>query len=117
MNPTTHIFSNSVRLRLQKIMLFVCLFLIGAFASAQTKDTLAFYKKIQKIAYKHKSTTLLYKAIFVEPVPKQYEKKDLSDKQKKTDPNLKYEGKIIRNIDILVYDPFGYSVNDVIKKE
>lgn len=85
--------------------------------SAQTKDTLIIYKKIQKFAYRHKATTLLYKAIFVDPVPKKYEKKSLSDDQKKTDPNLKFEGRIIRKIEIIVYDPFGYSVNDTSRKE
>jgi len=90
---------------------------ITEFALSQTQDTLSIYKKIEKIASKHKATTLLYDAIFVEPVPKQYEKKPLSDKQKKTDPYLKYEGKIIRKIDIIVNDPFGYSVNDTSRKK
>lgn len=84
---------------------------------AQTKDTLAVYKKIKQIAYKHKATKLLYHAIFVEPGPRKYEKKPLSDNQKKNDPNLKYEGRIIREINITVYDPFGYNVNDTSKKE
>ena len=87
------------------------------FVSAQTNDTLSVYKKIKRIAYKHKATTLLYHAIFVEPVPKKYDKKPLSDEQKKVDPNLKYEGKIIRNIEIVTYDPFGFSVNDTNHRE
>ena len=69
------------------------------------------------MAYKHKATALLYKAIFVEPVPKQYEKKSLSDFQKQTDPNIQLEGRIIRNIDVMIYDPFGYSVNDTSRKD
>lgn len=85
--------------------------------NAQTNDTLTIYKKIKKIAYKHRATTLLYHAIFVEPVPKKYDKKPLSDKQKKVDPNLKYEGKIIRKIEIITYDPFGFSVNDTNQRE
>jgi hypothetical protein len=85
-------------------------------ALSQTNDTLSIYKKIKKIADKHKITTLLYHAIFVEPVPKKYDAKPLSEKQKKVDPNLKYEGKIIRKIEIITYDPFGYSVNDTSRK-
>lgn len=85
--------------------------------NAQTNDTLSIYKKIKKIAYKHKATTLLYHAIFVEPVPKKYDNKALSDKQKKVDPNLIYQGKIIRTIKITTYDPFGFSVNDTNKRE
>ena len=116
-NQDKGIFSKVLKKFLQRLFLFISLIMFVQFASGQTKDTLAIYKKIQKFAYKHKSTTLLYKAIFVEPVPKKYEKKSLSDKQKKTDPYLKYEGKIIRKIEIIVYDPFGYSVNDTTLKE
>lgn len=117
MNPAKILFSNIVKLFLRKLILFTCIMLFAEFATAQTKDTLSIYKKIEKVAYRHKATILLYKAIFVEPVPKKYEKKSLSDKQKKTDPNLKYEGKIIRKIEIIIYDPFGYSVNDTTRKE
>jgi len=80
-------------------------------------DTLALYKKIKKVAYKHKATTLLFHAIFVDPSPRKYEVKPLSDHQKKKDPNLKYKGRIIRKIEVEVYDPFGYSVNDTTRKE
>jgi hypothetical protein len=79
---------------------------------AQERDTLDIYKKIRRSAYKHKSTKLLYQAIFIDPVPQQYEEKPLSDEQKEADPNTAYSGKIIRKIKIIVYDPFGHSVND-----
>ncbi len=103
--------------------LLICitlLFALNAFAQKQNdsllkKDTLALYKKIKKVAYKHKATTLLYHAIFVDPVSS-YEEKPLSDQQKKEDPNLKFKGKIIRKITIVVLDPFGYYVNDTSKK-
>jgi hypothetical protein len=80
------------------------------------RDTLKLYKKIKKIAYKHKATILLYHAIFVDPAPRKYEEKPLSDQQKVEDPNAKYAGKYIHNIYIQVYDPFGYSVNDTTRK-
>jgi hypothetical protein len=80
------------------------------------KDTLKLYKKIRKAAYKHKFTKLLYHAIFVDPDPKSYEEKPLSDQQKAEDPNLKYKDKYIRQINIEVYDPFGYSVNDTTRR-
>ncbi|MES2591790.1 MAG: hypothetical protein V4608_07895 [Bacteroidota bacterium] len=107
----------------QKCLIVTILLLLSLSASAQTaktaeaKDTLSLYKKIKKVAYKHRFTILLYHGIFVEPSPKVYETKPLSDNQKKEDPNLKYEGKYIRNINILVYDPFGYSVNDTTVKK
>ena len=81
-------------------------------AKSQTHDTLSVYKKIKKVTSKHKFTRLLYDAIFVDPAPQQYDNKPLSDQQKKEDPNLKYKGKYIRELNIVVYDPFGYSVSD-----
>lgn len=121
MNSADLLSSNISRLFFRRLVVSACLLFFANVLSAQTptpsKDTLIVYKKIQRIAYKHKLTTLLYKAIFVEPVPKKYEKKSLSDVQKQTDPNLKFEGRIIRNIDVLIYDPFGYSVNDTTRKE
>ncbi len=79
-------------------------------------DTLAVYKTLKKAFYKHKFTTLLYDAVFVDPAPKEYENKPLSDKQKEEDPKKKLEKKIIRNIKITVYDPFGYSVHDTTRE-
>lgn len=104
-----------------KLTFLVIMILLSRHAGAQndggpTRDTLRFYKKIRKIAYKTKPTKLLYHAIFVDPAPLQYEEKPLSDKQKVDDPNAKYAGKTIRNIIIQVYDPFGYSVNDTTGK-
>jgi hypothetical protein len=86
------------------------------FVPPPPRDTLKFYKAIKKIAYKHKATILLYHAIFVDPAPRKYEEKPLSDQQKVEDPNAKYVGKYIHNIYIQVYDPFGYSVNDTTRK-
>lgn len=117
MNSDSPLFSNSVRLFFKRSIVLACILLLADALSAQTEDTLVVYKKIQKFAYRYRATTLLYKAIFVEPVPKKYEIKPLSDDQKKTDPNLKFEGRIIRKIEIIVYDPFGYSVNDTTRKE
>ncbi len=99
------------QLRRKLAMTCLCLLAFSA-ANAQERDTLDIYKKIKRSAGKHKSTKLLYDAIFVDPVPQQYEQKPLSDEQKKTDPNARYNGKIIRSITIIVYDPFGHSVND-----
>ncbi len=80
----------------------------------ENKDTLAVYKKIKKFAYKHKSTKFLFHAVFVDPAPQHYEKKPALNKKRREDPNLKYEGKIIRRIDVSVLDPFGNSVNDTL---
>ncbi len=84
--------------------------------SYKSHDTLAVYKKLKKAFYKRKFTTLLYDAVFVDPAPKQYDDKPLSDKQKEEDPKKIFEKKIIRTIQITVYDPFGYSVIDTTRE-
>src|SRR4051812_4855656 len=85
--------------------------------SVPVPDSLNVYKKIKKVAYKHRLTTLIYKAVFVDPSHQTYIKKPLSDKQTKEDPDLKFNGKVIQKIIIKVFDPFGFSVNDTIPKE
>ncbi len=98
---------------LLKFIFFICLLLCLKTVRGQANDTLTIYTKIKKVAFKHKATKLLYKLIFVEPVPKKYEEKPLSDQQKKEDPNLKYACNIIKEIEIIVHDPFGYSISDI----
>ncbi len=107
------------------ILASLCLFLfIGSPLHAQTqdtfkiknktriKDTLDIYKRIQKSANKYKFTRFIYSTIFIDPAPLKYDKKPLSDAQIVKDPNLVFEGKIIRKITITILDPFGYSAND-----
>lgn len=81
---------------------------------SQTKDSLRLYKKIKKIAYKHRFTTWAYKAIFVDPQPMEYPKDPASKEEKNVNPHLKYSGRTIRKINIQVYDPFGYTVGDTV---
>jgi len=80
----------------------------------EKQDTLRVYKSIKKSAYKYKFTKFLFHAAFVDPSPLKYEKKPLSDKQIKKDVNSKYVGAYIRNIEIIVLDPFGYTANDTV---
>jgi hypothetical protein len=77
-------------------------------------DTLAIYKKIKKAAYHYRLTRFLFHSIFVDPSPPVYDPRPLSDEQKKKDPILQHSGKIIRQVEVEVLDPFGYSVNDTI---
>ncbi len=97
--------------------ILICCLLLTAGLHGQERDTLDIYKRIRKSAYKHKFTKLLYQAIFVEPVPQQYESKPLSDEQKQTDPNARFAGKIIGDIRVIVYDPFGHAVNDTFTRK
>ncbi len=97
----------------------VCFITVNAQQQHTTnvKDSLKFYKKIKKAAYKHKLTARAYDAVFVEPKPIEYPKHPGSKEEKIVNPYLKYEKKIIRNINIRVLDPFGYSVTDSVPKK
>ncbi len=85
--------------------------------TSQVKDSLKVYKKIKKFAYRHKLTAKAYDAIFVEPKPIEYPKQPGSKEEKIVNPYLKYQDKIVRNINIKVYDPFGYSVADTVQRK
>lgn len=83
---------------------------------SQNKDSLKIYKKIKKIAYKNKLGTWAYKAIFVDPAPKDYPSMPASKEEKNVNPYLKYKNSIVRNINITVNDPFGHNVADTVMR-
>lgn len=84
---------------------------------AQKKDPQEVYKKIKRFAYKRKFTTLVYNSVFVDPQPNEYPSAPATKNEGKVvNPYLKYSGKTIRKIKIVVYDPFGYSVNDTLPR-
>lgn len=78
--------------------------------TTKTKEETKKYSKIQVYSNKHKFTKFIYKLIF-EPIYKPETKKNAFNKVRKT-KFATYEGKIIRNININTFDPFGYSAND-----
>lgn len=69
------------------------------------------YRSMETYAKKKSFTYALYKAFF----------RPVSDLNKKKSKNLKiisyenFQGKIIRNITINTFDPFGYDINDTVK--
>ena len=77
----------------------------------EKKDSLAVYKKIQRIASKRKFTHLLYQAIFTDSASGL-----LLSPKVKNDNYDNYKGKIIRKIEIISLDPFGTSVDDPDRK-
>lgn len=91
------------------IILFSCNQL-WAQDTTKTKEETKKYSKIQLYSNKHKFTKFFYKLIF-EPVYKPVVKKNSFSKVKKI-KFAAFEGKIIRNININSFDPFGYTVND-----
>ena len=78
--------------------------------TTKTKEETKEYTKIQIYSNKHKFTKFIYKLIF-EPIYKPAVKKNTFKRVKKLN-FVNFEGKIIRNITINSFDPFGYSVND-----
>lgn len=74
-------------------------------------DSTTLYKNIEKISKRSKFNTFLYRLIF-KPI------KGISKKEKKPYKKLiqksysTFQGKIIRKIDIVTLDPFGYSAPD-----
>jgi hypothetical protein len=100
-------------------ILFFVSFLISDFALAQqtpvkTDSTRIFYKNIETYSRQSKLKTFVYRLIF-KPVTPNSKNKEVRKKaygkliQK---PYSAFEGKIIRNIDVVTLDPFGYSAND-----
>jgi hypothetical protein len=78
------------------------------------KDSSKGYRDIEKYSKKRKFTKFIHKLIF-NPVAKKAPKKQRSKKIKPQNYS-KYEGKIIRNIEITTLDPFGYSDSDSTQK-
>jgi hypothetical protein len=99
-------------------MLFFVSFLISDFAIAQQTpaktDSTKIYKNIETYSRQSKLKTFVYSLIF-NPVTKISNKKDVKPKEYKKliqKPYSGFEGKIIRKIDIVTLDPFGYSATD-----
>lgn len=74
-------------------------------------DSAKVYKAIQKIAKKRNFSDWLFSLIFTIPEKAKKPSKKVS-RQANTRNYKSYEGKYIRNIDILTLDPFGYDIRD-----
>lgn len=103
---------------LVRIYLCIIVFVCPKFILAQiTKDTANFYYKLEIKASKHKFTNWVYDVVFEEFSPNDSIITPIMLFKKKTiNPFIKFNGKKIRNIDIVVLDPFGYSVNEFYSK-
>lgn len=78
----------------------------------EKKDTTKIYKKIETYSKRSKFTKLIYGAVF-KPVATNPAKRKLYRKLI-VRPYSRFEGKIIRNIDVVALDPFGYSIADTL---
>lgn len=75
------------------------------------KDSSEVYRNIQTYSKKHKFTKLLHKMVFKPINSKKKKQKKVVEQSYRA-----FEGKIIRNINIVTLDPFGYSEIDSTKK-
>ena len=96
------------------ILFFISVFLtVSAFSQEKVKpDSTILYKKIETFSKRNKFNTFLYRLIF-KPISI-ISKKEATKKVYKNliqKPYSSFQGKIIRKIDIVTLDPFGYSVN------
>lgn len=99
---------------LQKRLFIFLLFVTFSFQSSfaqvtePKKDSAKVYKDIQKYSKKNKFTRVLHGLVF-EPIKS---KKKVIKVKKVKKRFLNYEGKIVRNIDVVTLDPFGFSETD-----
>lgn len=75
-------------------------------------DSVAIYRKLHTYSEKHKVARWIYEGIFVAPTNAEKEQIPTKNAPERIDPFRKYKGKIIRHIEVIVNDPFGYSVDD-----
>ena len=100
------------------ILFFFILFIICDLAFSQEttvkKDSTTLYKNIESYSKRSKFTSFGYRLIFKPgaSISKKREIKKGSYKKLIQKPYSTFEGKIIRRIDIVTLDPFGYSVTD-----
>ncbi len=93
-------------------LLFICFQLSFSQENKPKKDSSEVYKNIQTYSKKNKVTQFLHKLIF-QPINPKKKKKEKKEVQKNY---AEFEGKIIRNINIMTLDPFGYSEIDSTKR-
>jgi hypothetical protein len=92
------------------LLLFCCCPVSFSQVDKPKKDSSAVYKDIQTYSKKRKFTKLMHKLIF-RPVNLKVKKEKVVRKK-----YLAFEGRIIRNINIITLDPFGFSEIDSTKR-
>jgi len=75
------------------------------------EDTAKVYREIETYSKKTGFTGFIY-GLFFKPVEKRILNPEKSKKKKISKSHKLFEGKVIRNIDVITLDPFGYSVDD-----
>ncbi|HEY0976385.1 MAG TPA: hypothetical protein VGE21_02855 [Flavobacteriales bacterium] len=95
--------------------MLLLILLFSAERSAAQSDSTSLYRKIHEWSNKRKFTQWIYSGIFVpprdedEPPPK-------APATRRVNPFIKYKGRVVRNIQVHTFDPFGFSVDDTTKR-
>lgn len=105
-------------IKITYLILFLVLTSVFAFAQEKPakKDSTQIYTKIENYSKKSKFTQFMYSLFFKPVAPDPSKKKTKKKVYKKLiqKPYSSFEGKIIRNINIVTLDPFGNSIGDTI---
>lgn len=80
-------------------------------ASFGQADSAKIYQEIHNYSQRHKFTRWIYSGIFVPPKAAP-EPPPTAPVTVRVDPFRQYEGKVVRQITVRSFDPFGYSVDD-----
>lgn len=92
------------------LFVFALIFFSPSFGQGRSdslkKDSVDIYKKIHTFASKRKITYRLYRLVFNEPEKIEKLAPTTTTVKKVNDPFKRYQGKIIRHIEIITYDPF-----------
>lgn len=81
-------------------------------------DSTQIYQHIESFSVKRKFTKFMYKLFFKPALPASIkEAKKKTYKKLIQKPYSSFEGKTIRNINIITLDPFGFSIGDSIKSQ
>lgn len=104
-----------MRFKPQFLYTLLFFFLATTSGMSQEKDSTEVYNKIQEYSQKRKFTKFVHKLIF-QPIKSRNSGKVVRVKNMKPLNLKKFEGKIIRNINITTLDPFGYSETDTTRK-
>ncbi len=100
-----------MKCNIHKYLFFCCCFLLMGNSYAQT-DSTKLYKRIQKFTDQRQFTKFLHKLIF-RPIYKDVQPKVYVKTNVKQVYYLPFQGKVIRDIEIVTFDPFGYDTRDV----
>ncbi|HRH10150.1 MAG TPA: hypothetical protein PLU73_01480 [Bacteroidia bacterium] len=107
--------NNDNKYKLLEFRIFILLFISFTCLNAQEGDSAKIYKKIKKFSERRTLTTWMYDAIFTEPSPEEYPVEPTAP-EKHVNPFIKQKDRIIRKVNITVYNPFGHKVQDSVRK-